>query len=182
MLTQRRLYWDTYQSWTEKIPEKYFRIELFAGHSRGATTSVCNLPGMGGRFMNCKANSVLAVGAQTRCSDRHIDEIIRANTVITAEVNLEKFTEFPLSLAAKNEILTEKQREESVSLLEKVPDGFLASLVDPVEVEPDGTIGAGISFDTPAKTLIRRLEQRVGPGGGWVEITVFFVCQVKKVE
>lgn len=173
----KALYWDTYKSWVDKLPEKHQTVQLFSGHPRGVPRCVCNFPGAG-QFPADASADILGMGIQVKASEEHIDEIIRANSLCTLWIGDSPLK--ALSLRLSGEFLTEEQRLAEV---EEIPDGFLGGLVEGAElhVPPRQPMYVNLEFGGAAEALIRRIESRVGPGAGWVEVVVYLLCDRTRV-
>jgi hypothetical protein len=169
----RLLYWDTYQSWVDKLPEKYQQIALFNGHPRGVPKTVCNYPGAG-QFPGDFSVRILGMGVQVNASEDHIEDIVKANSVCSLWIG--DSTSKELSLRLSKAFLGEEERfaEE-----QDIPDGFLGELVEKAQlvVPPRQPMCVHLGFDGAAEALLRRIETRVGPGAGWVEIVVYLLCE-----
>lgn len=164
-------YWDTYRSWVEKLEDGYPRIFLFQGHPRGVPRSICNFSGQG-TLPYGQRGEVVGVGVQVVSSSDHIGDIIRANSVMVLSVADKESFQMPLSLS-----IEEYDRSQLQDGDMGIPGGIIKMFGRSVPIPPRVQFNVRIDFDSSAESLIRRIETRVGPGAGWVEVISYLVVE-----
>ena len=174
----RRLYWDSYRSWVDKLEENYPRIRLFQGHPRGVPKGVCNFPGHG---MLPADNSAIVrgIGAQVIASEGHIADIVKLNGGAMMLVGDKSCAEMHLNLSMLS--MSEDERESGDHDLVEIPKGVIEMHDKGVAIPPRQMFALDLAFDGPAESLLRRIETRVGPGAGWVQIIAYLVLDTTRV-
>jgi hypothetical protein len=174
----RQLFWDSYQSWEDKLPEKYSAVHLFNGHPRGVPKSVCNFQGAG-CFPSDQSAVILGMGFQLRCSESHIEDILKNGVVAELDIGDRIVFEMPLSMA-RDLVLEDERENEREDLVIDIEGGLIKLYDRGIPVPPRQPMRVRLSFHAAAESLIRRIEKRIGPGAGWAEIVVFLLCDVKR--
>lgn len=170
----RKLYWDTYRSWFDKLEEKQSKTLLFQG-PRAVSKTISNFNGYG-MMPYDQSGEIVKAGAQVIASSGHISAIIRSNTVMSISVSDKEWFQMPLLLS-----LDGFDRGSSIEESIEVPNGLITMGDHPIEVPARVPLWVTLTFDPPAEQMIRRIETRVGPGSGWVEIVSYLLIDVERI-
>ena len=175
MPTLRQLYWDTYQSWVDILPERHTSVMLFNGHFRGVPKSVCNFPGAG-QLPGDQKGKVVGVGVQVHASDQHIEDVLRS--AASFELHISDKAMFHTHLSLAEEHLSDEERSGE----EVVEPGGVIKMGSPLFIPPRQGFYGLLGFDGAAAVLMRKIGTRVGPGAGWASVITYLLMDVERVE
>ncbi|MHC4298785.1 MAG: hypothetical protein ACYS7Y_16025 [Planctomycetota bacterium] len=181
---QRVLYWDTYQSWVDKLPENHSKVNLFCGHPRGVPRSVCNFSGYG-CFPSDQSVKIIGIGAQSKCSSDIIEMSVADNAVIDLIVGDKTAFELPLPMAlSEGDAVSafERAKKEEGAIIKRIGDQLMLFFNRSIAVPPRQMMRVSVNFNDTAERHVRHIEKKIGPGAGWAKIVVYLLCDIKRTN